>query len=92
VAAGGAPAWSTTASGPRLQQLMSEHVGVLRDSKGLETAAPRAGELAEPSGAVPSGTENWEATNLLTVATVLASVARRRRRRGLPLAATTPRS
>jgi L-aspartate oxidase len=63
---------------PRLQQLMSEHVGVLRDLKGLETAARELAELAEPAGAVPSGTENWEATNLLTVASVLASVARRR--------------
>jgi len=61
----------------RLQQLMSEHVGVLRDAKGLETGQRELAEL--PSGtAVPCGTENWEATNLHTVASVLATVARLR--------------
>jgi L-aspartate oxidase len=59
----------------RLQQLMSEHVGVLRDAKGLEAAQRELAEL--PSGrSVPCGTENWEATNLHTVASVLATVAR----------------
>jgi L-aspartate oxidase len=59
----------------RLQQLMSEHVGVLRDTKGLEAAQRELAEL--PSGrSVPCGTENWEATNLHTVASVLATVAR----------------
>jgi L-aspartate oxidase len=61
----------------RLQQLMSEHVGVLRDAKGLEAAQRELAEL--PSGSsVPCGTENWEATNLHTVASVLATVARLR--------------
>jgi L-aspartate oxidase len=61
----------------RLQRLMSEHIGVLRHAKGLETAQR---ELAEvPSGIpVPCGTENWEATNLHTVASVLATVVRLR--------------
>jgi L-aspartate oxidase len=61
----------------RLQRLMSEHVGVLRDAKGLETAQRELAEL--PSGStVPCGTESWEATNLHTVASVLATVARLR--------------
>jgi L-aspartate oxidase len=62
---------------PQLQQLMSEHVGVLRDLKGLEVAQRELASLDRP-GTVPAGTENWEATNLLTVANVLAAVARRR--------------
>jgi L-aspartate oxidase len=61
----------------QLQLLMSEHVGVLRDAKGLEIAQ-RELALLDTSGSVPCGTENWEATNLLTVASVLATVARRR--------------
>jgi L-aspartate oxidase len=59
---------------PRLQQVMSEHVGVLRDLKGLQTAKHELESLSAASTVLP-GTENWEATNLLTVATVLASVA-----------------
>ncbi len=62
---------------PQLQQLMSEHVGVLRDLKGLEVARRELASLATVD-AVPCGTENWEATNLLTVASVLATVAARR--------------
>jgi L-aspartate oxidase len=63
---------------PALQQLMSAHVGVLRDLKGLETALRELGELAAVGESVPCGTENWEATNLVTVASVLATVARLR--------------
>jgi L-aspartate oxidase len=62
---------------PQLQQLMSEHVGVLRDAKGLETAQRELAGL-EVSDSVPCGTENWEATNLLTVAGVLVTAARHR--------------
>jgi L-aspartate oxidase len=61
----------------KLQQLMSEHVGVLRDAKGLETAQHNLAELPI-ARSVPCGTENWEATNLHTVASVLATVAQRR--------------
>jgi L-aspartate oxidase len=66
---------------PALQQLMSRHVGVLREAKGLDAAERGLRELAA-SGATDSttesGTENWEATNLLTVAAVLVSAARLR--------------
>ena len=62
---------------PALQQLMSEHVGVLRDARGLGDAARGLAELRAQAGAEPA-TENWEATNLLTVAEVLVAAARRR--------------
>ena len=58
----------------QLQRLMSEHVGVLRDLKGLESAARELTTLAEGAGAEPS-TEAWEATNLLTVARALVQGA-----------------
>ncbi|MGH8863015.1 MAG: L-aspartate oxidase [Jatrophihabitantaceae bacterium] len=60
-----------------LQRIMSRHVGVLRDLKGLDAAERDLGELAGSAGSRPS-TENWEATNLLAVATVLVRAARRR--------------
>jgi L-aspartate oxidase len=79
------PVPSTAAAGlvgdcsrPRLQHLMSEHAGVLRDLKGLETARRELAELARPADTVPAGTESWEATNLLTMASVLVTVARQR--------------
>jgi len=62
---------------PALQQLMSEHVGVLRDARGLDAAERGLAELRAQVGAEPA-TENWEATNLLTVAEVLVAAARRR--------------
>ncbi|HLY33050.1 MAG TPA: FAD-binding protein, partial [Jatrophihabitantaceae bacterium] len=62
---------------PRLQQLMSAHVGVLRDLKGLDEAERGLAELAAETRAVP-GTESWEATNLLTIATVLVRAAKLR--------------
>ena len=62
---------------PRLQRLMSEHVGVLRDRDGLRGGRDGLGALAAAPGAAPS-TESWEATNLLTVATALVAVALRR--------------
>jgi L-aspartate oxidase len=64
-------------SRPAVQRLMSQHVGVLRDLKGLDAAERELAELAEGASAQPS-TENWEATNLLTVATALVHAARRR--------------
>jgi L-aspartate oxidase len=60
-----------------LQRIMSRDVGVLRDLKGLDRAALELAELADTSAAIPS-TENWEATNLLTVASVLVHAARLR--------------
>ncbi|MCW2495879.1 L-aspartate oxidase [Jatrophihabitans sp.] len=62
---------------PELQRLMSQHVGVLRDLKGLDTAERELAVLADTAAAVPS-TENWEATNLLTVASTLVHAARLR--------------
>jgi L-aspartate oxidase len=60
-----------------LQALMSRDVGVLRDEKGLVAAAEGLAELAGRRTASPT-TENWEATNLLTVASALATAALRR--------------
>ena len=62
---------------PQLQQLMSRHAGVLRDLKGLDAAGRGLEELAAANPGEAS-TENWEATNLLTVATVLVNAARLR--------------
>lgn len=62
---------------PQLQRLMSTHVGVLRDLKGLDIAERELAELADGAGSEPA-TENWEATNLLTVAAALVAAARRR--------------
>jgi L-aspartate oxidase len=59
---------------PELQSLMSSHVGVLRDAKGLHEAADGLAALAERDGGVP-GTEAWETTNLLTVAAALVQAA-----------------
>jgi L-aspartate oxidase len=64
-------------SRPIVQRMMSEHVGVLRDLKGLDAAESELAELADGPAADPS-TENWEATNLLTVATALVRAARLR--------------
>jgi succinate dehydrogenase/fumarate reductase flavoprotein subunit len=47
------------------------------DLKGLDAAERELAELAEHTGAAPS-TENWEATNLLTVAAALVHAARQR--------------
>jgi L-aspartate oxidase len=60
-----------------LQRIMSRDVGVLRDLKGLDRASLELAELAESASATPS-TENWEATNLLSVATVLVQAAQQR--------------
>jgi L-aspartate oxidase len=65
------------AARPGLQRLMSDNVGVLRELKGLEAAAHELASMAEGAAAAPS-TENWEVTNLLTVATALVQAARRR--------------
>ncbi|MDT4918925.1 MAG: L-aspartate oxidase [Pseudonocardiales bacterium] len=57
-----------------LQTLMSRDVGVLRDAKGLTAAAEGLAALAEADGGAP-GTEAWETTNLLTVASALVHAA-----------------
>ncbi|GAA3756392.1 L-aspartate oxidase [Salinactinospora qingdaonensis] len=64
----------------RIRTVMSQHVGVVRDEERLSetlaelTALARAPENAE----VRPGIAAWEATNLLTVATVLTTAALRR--------------
>ncbi|MEP6599819.1 MAG: L-aspartate oxidase [Actinomycetota bacterium] len=62
---------------PTLQQLMSRHVGVLRDQAGLDAAAAGLTGLLASTNLV-GGTENWETTNLVTVAAVLVVAARHR--------------
>ncbi|MGH8960979.1 MAG: L-aspartate oxidase [Jatrophihabitantaceae bacterium] len=60
---------------PALQQLMSAHVGVLRDAKGLDAAERGLADLAVAAGGAAPSTDNWEATNLFTVASALTSAA-----------------
>jgi L-aspartate oxidase len=57
-----------------LQTLMSRDVGVLRDASGLAAAADGLAALADKDGGIP-GTEAWETTNLLTVASALVQAA-----------------
>jgi len=56
----------------RLQQIMSSHVGVLRDRAGLEVATAELAELTTRTVAT-GATEGWEASNLLTVSTALTA-------------------
>ena len=72
------PGLLSDAARPALQQLMSRHVGVLRDLKGLDEAERGLAELAAAATTTDSGTENWEATNLLTVAAAITAAALRR--------------
>jgi L-aspartate oxidase len=60
-----------------LQRIMSAHAGVLRDQGGLDAAGRALTGLSSGGSATPA-TPNWEATNLLTVASVLVQVARLR--------------
>jgi L-aspartate oxidase len=60
-----------------VQRTMSRSAGVLRDLKDLDAAERDLADLADAAGAAPS-TENWEATNLLTVASALVRAARLR--------------
>ncbi|MGH3373051.1 MAG: L-aspartate oxidase [Nocardioidaceae bacterium] len=57
--------------------VMTEHAGVLRSADGLTEALRRLDVVAgTPGGEL--GTESWQATNLLTVATAIATAARTR--------------
>lgn len=60
-----------------LQQAMDLHAGVLRSSDSLDRAAVSLDASFEHSEGTPC-TEDWEATNLATVARVLVEHARRR--------------
>jgi L-aspartate oxidase len=60
-----------------LQQAMSRHAGVIRDAAGLSRAATALQKLAAQRDGDP-GTESWEATNLLTVASALLLAAAQR--------------
>jgi L-aspartate oxidase len=63
-----------------VQRVMTEHAGVLRSDTGLAAAAGRLAEIAGAPGEEPPApdTHSWEATNLLTVASVLVEAARLR--------------
>jgi len=61
----------------RLQQIMSSHVGVLRDRAGLDAATAELTALTARTVAT-GATEGWETSNLLTVAISLTAVARAR--------------
>jgi L-aspartate oxidase len=62
---------------PDVQQIMSAHVGVLRDRAGLDQAGAQLAALTTRRG-TRGTTEGWETTNLLTVATALTAAARAR--------------
>jgi L-aspartate oxidase len=57
-----------------LQAEMSAGAGVLRDADGLARAAAGCRKLSAQRGGSP-GTESWEATNLVTVASALVAAA-----------------
>jgi L-aspartate oxidase len=63
---------------PALQAVMTEHAGVLRSESGLGAAATELAALAGKTGTDP-GTEPWQTTNLLTLATALVEAAQLRR-------------
>jgi L-aspartate oxidase len=60
-----------------LQHEMTADAGVIRDAAGLGRAAGSLQKLAAQRSSDP-GTESWEATNLLTVASALVAAAGRR--------------
>jgi aspartate oxidase len=64
---------------PQVQQVMSRYAGVLREHDGLtEATADLEALIARQKTDVPR-TENWEATNVHTVATALVHAAALRR-------------
>jgi L-aspartate oxidase len=60
-----------------VQATMTEHAGVLRSAGGLDAAAAALAALVDASDSEP-GTEAWETTNALTVASALVLAARLR--------------
>ncbi|MDA2810809.1 L-aspartate oxidase [Nocardiopsis sp. RSe5-2] len=78
----GAPAALADPGGlEELRTLMSRHAGVLRDAEGLERIAEHAASMFARGAAAPPrpGVEAWEATNLATVAVLVARAALERR-------------
>jgi L-aspartate oxidase len=73
----GTPAWAVPATirGP-LQRAMSQGAGVLRSKASLTNAGVELTSLGRERA--DAGTETWEATNLLTVASTLVAAATRR--------------
>jgi L-aspartate oxidase len=61
----------------QLQAEMSADAGVIRDAAGLARAGASLQKLSAQRSSV-AGTESWEATNLLTVASALVTAAARR--------------
>jgi nicotinate-nucleotide pyrophosphorylase/L-aspartate oxidase len=64
---------------PRIQAHMSRGAGVLRSQESLDEVARALLDARWTPVAVEPCTESWEATNLLTVATVLTAAARARK-------------
>ncbi|MFW6640214.1 L-aspartate oxidase [Nocardiopsis algeriensis] len=60
---------------PRVRTLMSRGAGVLRTGEGLASLTEELGGLARPAVPVVPGVASWEATNLLTVARLVAAAA-----------------
>ncbi len=72
------PSWVVDAAiGPELQRAMTAGAGVLRSASSLTATASTLAELAK--GRSTPGTDTWEATNLLTVASALVTAATARR-------------
>ena len=62
-----------------LRSTMSRHVGVLRSPQGLRAALGQLAGLGESTTTAVTGSRRaWEATNMLTVATVMIAAARAR--------------
>ncbi|MEO9239233.1 MAG: FAD-binding protein, partial [Jatrophihabitantaceae bacterium] len=61
----------------QLQAELSADAGVLRDAAGLARAGAALQKLSAQRSSQP-GTESWEATNLLTIASALVAAAARR--------------
>jgi L-aspartate oxidase len=68
------PGLLSRAAGPDLRAEMTEQAGVLRTDAGLRGAAKRLTELASGHPGRPE-TADWEASNLLTVATAMTFAA-----------------
>lgn len=63
------------ADSTRVRTLMSRYAGVLRTGEGLTTLTTELEALARPGAPVAPDVASWEATNLLTVARLVAAAA-----------------